>query len=113
MNFFEFLLSLFFGEKQSKQQQQQKTMPQKHRPTHVEQPRQTDSDNLTNLTMKELIDTMRNETHQFMIELERYSNGNKAAGKRARQRSLSLEKLYKEFRKRSVHETPKPETTQD
>lgn len=56
--------------------------------------------------MVELIRNIAETTASFMADLEKYAKqGNKAAGQRARKASLELEKLYKEFRKRSVHES--------
>lgn len=70
-------------------------------------PHQTDSGNpKPTITMVELITKIADTTASFMSDLEKYAKlGNKAAGKRARKTSLELEKLYKEFRKRSVHES--------
>lgn len=58
--------------------------------------------------MLNLIRQIRHTTHDIMHDLEKFEQGNKAAGKRVRKASLELEKLYKEFRKRSVSETPQP-----
>lgn len=69
-------------------------------------PRQTDSGNLNPITMVELIEKISTLNASFMANLEQFAKqGNKAAGLRARKVSLELEKLIKEFRKRSVHET--------
>lgn len=69
---------------------------------------QTKSGNLkTTTTMVELIKNIADTNASFMADLGKFAKlGNKAAGQRARKASLELEKLFKEFRKRSVHETP-------
>lgn len=56
------------------------------------------------LTMKELIIKIATTTKPIMDDLGKFAAGNKTAGQRARKASVELEKLYKEFRKRSVHE---------
>lgn len=93
MNLLDFLFQLFFK-----------------RPNKG-QPLQTESGNQKHMSpMKQLIHEIRVKTHELMQDLEKFgNNGNKAAGKRVRKTSLELEKLYKDFRKRSVHETPVPE----
>ena len=45
------------------------------------------------------IDTVSNELKE---NIEKFKNGNKAAGQRARKNTLTLTKLYKEFRAESV-----------
>lgn len=88
MNIFAFLRLLFFGE----------PYPKSH---------QTKSGNIkTKINMNKLVENIKEETQYFLQEIYKFDNGNKAAGLRARKSSLKLEKLYKEFRKRSVHETP-------
>ena len=53
--------------------------------------------------MKELFDNIQAKMIEFSHELNLNVNkGNKAAGVRARKASLELEKLFKEYRKRSV-----------
>ncbi|MBD5223888.1 MAG: histone H1 [Bacteroidales bacterium] len=53
--------------------------------------------------MKELFDNIQAKMIEFNKELNLNVNkGNKAAGARARKASLELEKLFKEYRKRSV-----------
>lgn len=58
--------------------------------------------------MEELLNKIKAEFESFgkdaALQLE---NGNKAAGTRARQSSLGLEKLMKEFRKVSLGESKK------
>ena len=45
------------------------------------------------------IDTVSNELKE---NIEKFKKGNKAAGQRARKNTLTLDKLYKEFRAKSV-----------
>ncbi len=52
--------------------------------------------------MKELIDNINAHIETFKAETAKFSDGNKAAGVRARKATLALEKLFKEFRKESV-----------
>ena len=53
--------------------------------------------------MKELFDSIQAKMIEFNNDLNLNVNkGNKAAGVRARKASLELEKLLKEYRKRSV-----------
>lgn len=53
--------------------------------------------------MKELFDNIQAKMIEFNNDLNLNVNkGNKAAGVRARKTSLELEKLLKEYRKRSV-----------
>ena len=42
------------------------------------------------------------ETLQLQENLEKFEKGNKSAGQRARKNTLTLAKLYKEFRAESV-----------
>ena len=60
--------------------------------------------------MVKLIKNIADTNASFMADLEKFAKqGNKTAGLRARKTSLELEKLYKEFRKRSVHESVEEE----
>lgn len=53
--------------------------------------------------MKELIEKINERMDSFKKDSEAFlTKGNKAAGTRARKASLEIEKLGKEFRKRSV-----------
>ena len=100
MNFFQFLVDVLFGHRHPKPK-----------------PRQAEPDNQSRSKcdckhlsyMQDLIHKIRHTTHDIMHDLEKFEQGNKAAGKRVRKNSLEIEKLYKEFRKRSVYETPKKE----
>lgn len=94
MNIFEFLVDVLFGHKHKKHQPKETL-----RVADSTQP-------LTQLTMKALIKKIRQTIHGLMHDLEKFEQGNKTAGQRARKASLELEKLLKEFRKRSVHEMP-------
>lgn len=70
-------------------------------------PHQTESGNpKPKIKMTELIKKIAEENDRMVVDLNKYASGNKAAGLRARKSTLALEKLYKEFRKRSVHESP-------
>lgn len=90
MNFLKFIFNVFFG------------WLRPHR-----KPRQTESGNRKHFNyMLNLIHRIRHTTHDIMHDLEKFEQGNKTAGKRVRKNSIELEKLYKEFRKRSVNETP-------
>lgn len=54
--------------------------------------------------MKELFDNIQGKMIEFNHELNLNVNkGNKSAGVRARKASLELEKLFKEYRKKSVN----------
>ena len=58
--------------------------------------------------MKELIENMQTTFESFENDAKlQLENGNKAAGTRARQSSLALEKLLKEFRKVSIADSKK------
>ena len=58
--------------------------------------------------MKELIEKISEVYNSFEKEAKTQSeNGNKAAGTRARKSSLELEKLMKEFRKKSLEDSKK------
>jgi hypothetical protein len=58
--------------------------------------------------MKELIENMQSTFESFESDAKlQLESGNKAAGTRARQSSLALEKLLKEFRKVSIAESKK------
>ncbi len=58
--------------------------------------------------MEELLNKIKAEFEIFGQDAElQLEKGNKAAGMRARQSSLGLEKLMKEFRKVSLAETKK------
>lgn len=56
--------------------------------------------------MKDFSTNLRYELSELREELVSFESGNKSAGQRARKLTLKLEKLFKEFRKRSVNETP-------
>ena len=61
------------------------------------------SNNQIKINMKELFNNIQAKLIEFNHELNlNVNNGNKAAGTRARKASLELEKLFKEYRKRSV-----------
>lgn len=53
-------------------------------------------------TIKTIVYNINLETTQLQENLEKFEKGNKAAGQRARKNTLSLAKLYKEFRAESV-----------
>lgn len=54
--------------------------------------------------MKELKEQICEKINEFQKDLGlNVDNGNKAAGVRARKATLQLEKLFKEYRKRSVN----------
>lgn len=96
MDFLRFIFNVFFG------------WLRPHR-SHKGKPHQTESGKPNRLNrMLNLIRQIRKSTHDIMHDLEKFEQGNKAAGKRVRKNSIELERLYKEFRKRSVHETPAP-----
>lgn len=53
--------------------------------------------------MKELVEKIDNEFGAFAVNaIAQVSNGNKAAGQRARKASLEISRLLKEFRKASM-----------
>ena len=52
--------------------------------------------------IKTIVYNINLETAQLQENLEKFEKGNKAAGQRARKNTLSLAKLYKEFRAESV-----------
>ncbi len=53
--------------------------------------------------MKELLEKIEAEVAQFKVDsAAQATNGNKAAGTRARKASLAIEKMMKEFRKVSI-----------
>ena len=52
--------------------------------------------------IKTIVYNINLETLQLQENLEKFEKGNKAAGKRARKNTLTLAKLYKEFRAESV-----------
>lgn len=88
MNFFQYLIQVFFGNRK---------------------PRHTEYGNLkskSQMTMKELISKIHLAFDQLNDDLGKYEQGNKTAGRRARKTSVELEKLFKEFRKRSINEMP-------
>lgn len=89
MNFFQFLIDVFFGCKHKKHQ-----IPQNKQQLKNE------------TTMKNLIENITKKMQDLNVQLNLFYGGNKSAGKRARKATLELEKLFKEFRKRSVNETP-------
>ena len=49
-----------------------------------------------------ILRNIKDETLQLQENLEKFEKGNKAAGQRARKNTLTLAKLYKEFRAESV-----------
>lgn len=53
-------------------------------------------------TIKTIVYNINLETTQLQENLEKFEKGNKAAGQRARKNTLTLAKLYKEFRAESV-----------
>ena len=55
--------------------------------------------------MKELVERINSLAEQFAQESAKNLGGNKAAGARARKATLELEKLMKEYRKKSVEES--------
>lgn len=58
--------------------------------------------------MEELVGKIKTEFEAFAKDADlQAEKGNKAAGTRARQSSLALEKLLKEFRKVSLEESKK------
>lgn len=58
--------------------------------------------------MKELVEQISAKIAEFSKDAEmQVSNGNKAAGTRARKASLELEKMFKEFRKASIEDSKK------
>lgn len=52
--------------------------------------------------LKELVDGIQVLFTEFSENANKQSNGNKAAGQRARKQSLAIEKAMKEFRKVSL-----------
>lgn len=52
--------------------------------------------------MEKLITNIQAITENLMIDLTKYTGGNKAAGVRARKATVELTKLYKQFRKESI-----------
>lgn len=52
--------------------------------------------------MENLITNIQTIAGELAANLGKFSEGNKAAGARARKNTLELEKLYKQFRKESV-----------
>lgn len=52
--------------------------------------------------MEELINTIKATTEALNDNLGKYQNGNKSAGRRARKATVTLGKLFKEFRAKSV-----------
>lgn len=55
--------------------------------------------------MKALVEKINELCVAFAVDAQKNSDGNKAAGLRARKTSLELEKKLKEFRKVSVSES--------
>lgn len=94
MNFFRFLVDVFFGPLRYRKRKAHRAHSLQHKHFY---------------RMRNLIHNIRHTTHAAMQDLEKFEQGNKTAGKRVRKYSIELEKLYKEFRKRSVSETPKAE----
>ena len=52
--------------------------------------------------LKNIVAEINNKTAEFQKNAALNLNGNKAAGTRARKASLELEKLFKEYRKKSI-----------
>lgn len=52
--------------------------------------------------LKNIVAEINNKTAEFQNNAALNLNGNKAAGTRARKASLELEKLFKEYRKKSI-----------
>lgn len=52
--------------------------------------------------LKNIVAGITNKTAEFQNNAALNLNGNKAAGTRARKASLELEKLFKEYRKKSI-----------
>ena len=52
--------------------------------------------------IKTIVYNINLETLQLQENLEKFEKGNKAAGQRARKNTLTLARLYKEFRAESV-----------
>ena len=52
--------------------------------------------------IKTIVYNINLETLQLQENLEKFEQGNKSAGQRARKNTLTLAKLYKEFRAESV-----------
>lgn len=53
-------------------------------------------------TIKTIVYNINVETLLLKENLEKFEQGNKSAGQRARKNTLALTKLYKEFRAESV-----------
>lgn len=53
--------------------------------------------------MKELVNDIKVEVEKMLEDLEKGTNGVKAAARRARVSSLKLEKMLKEYRKKSLN----------
>jgi hypothetical protein len=53
--------------------------------------------------IKELLNEIETLTTSFMTDANSNLDGNKAAGRRARKATLTLTKLYKEFRNLTIH----------
>ena len=53
-------------------------------------------------TIKTIVYNINVETLLLKENLEKFEQGNKSAGQRARKNTLNLTKLYKEFRAESV-----------
>lgn len=53
-------------------------------------------------TIKTIVYNINVETLLLKENLEKFEQGNKSAGQRARKNTLTLTKLYKEFRAESV-----------
>lgn len=53
--------------------------------------------------MTELLNNIEAHIEELRLDLDNYGKGNKTAGRRARKQTLALEKLFKEFRKKSVN----------
>lgn len=52
--------------------------------------------------LKKIVDEINNKFVDFSSNAEANTNGNKAAGVRARKASLEIEKLLKQYRKDSI-----------
>lgn len=56
------------------------------------------------MTSKELATEIQSLTIELLSNLTKATEGNKAAAVRARRNTISMEKLYKEYRKVSIEE---------
>ena len=60
------------------------------------------------MSIQETITNIKATTEEFLADIDAYeTKGNKQAAKRSRKASLTLEKLYKTYRRESVAATTK------